>query len=224
MSTVPVLLVHGLGSSFVHNWRATGWVDLVQMEGREVLAFELPGHGKAPGLDASGDPATRRLLDQLPKTGKVDAVGFSAGARLVLDAVVARPDAFRRVALLGIGDSMWNPGGGADALADQLDSDRVDPDGSSSARLLMQMIRSAGNDVRSVAAYARAMTALPALDQLGGVAVPVLVVLGDRDPVGPADRLVGALPQGRLVTLRGVDHFATTSSFQCQDEVLRFLE
>jgi pimeloyl-ACP methyl ester carboxylesterase len=55
------------------------------------------------------------------------------------------------------------------------------------------------------------------------VTVPALVVIGDRDTVGPADRLTAALPQARMVVLKGVDHYATTSNFRCQDEVLRFL-
>jgi len=53
--------------------------------------------------------------------------------------------------------------------------------------------------------------------------VPTLVVLGDQDFAGPADRLVDALAQGELVTLPGVDHFATPSNFGCIDAVLRFL-
>ena len=36
MPTAPVLLIHGVGSSFEHNWRATGWVDLLEDEGGEI--------------------------------------------------------------------------------------------------------------------------------------------------------------------------------------------
>jgi pimeloyl-ACP methyl ester carboxylesterase len=51
----------------------------------------------------------------------------------------------------------------------------------------------------------------------------VLVVLGDQDPAGPGDRLVAALPDARLVTLRGVDHFGTPSDVRCMQAVLGFL-
>ena len=52
----------------------------------------------------------------------------------------------------------------------------------------------------------------------------VLVALGDRDFAAPGDRLVAALPDARLVTLRGVDHFATPKSFDFIDAALDFLD
>ena len=52
----------------------------------------------------------------------------------------------------------------------------------------------------------------------------MLVVIGDRDFAGPADRLVGALPDARGVTLRNVDHFATPESFGFIDATLDFLD
>jgi pimeloyl-ACP methyl ester carboxylesterase len=54
--------------------------------------------------------------------------------------------------------------------------------------------------------------------------VPVLVVLGDRDFAGPAEPLVDALPDARLVSLREVDHFATPKDFGALDAVLEFLD
>jgi pimeloyl-ACP methyl ester carboxylesterase len=65
----------------------------------------------------------------------------------------------------------------------------------------------------------------PPLDdgRLAKVTVPVLVVLGDKDFAGPADPLVDALPDARLVTLRNVDHFATPKDFGFIDAALDFL-
>jgi alpha-beta hydrolase superfamily lysophospholipase len=40
---------------------------------------------------------------------------------------------------------------------------------------------------------------------------------------GPGDGLVAALHDARLVTLRGVDHFGTTSDVRCMQAVLDFL-
>ncbi len=50
----------------------------------------------------------------------------------------------------------------------------------------------------------------------------MLVVLGERDMVRPATALVAALPSATLVTLPGVDHFATPSDFGAIDATLRF--
>ena len=61
------------------------------------------------------------------------------------------------------------------------------------------------------------------LADLAAIDAPVLVVLGDRDFAGPADRLLAALPDARLVTLRGVDHFGTPSDYGCIEAVTGFL-
>lgn len=221
----PVILVHGMGSTFDHNWRQSGWVDLLQGEGCEVVPFLLPGHGGSPALSGPTDSAQRRLLAVVDALdGPVDVVGFSAGAVATLAAVTARPHLFRRAVLLGIGDAMMDRRTvGVALLADALDEPEENPPASTLVRLIRQMVRVAGNELSEVAAYARAMPPPPTWQQIASTDVPMLVGVGDRDEVGPADRLASALPRGRLVTLRGVDHFTTTSSFASQDAVLRFL-
>jgi pimeloyl-ACP methyl ester carboxylesterase len=66
---------------------------------------------------------------------------------------------------------------------------------------------------------------LPALtrEMCGRVTVPVLVVVGERDFAGPGDPLADALPDARLVTLRGADHFSTPKDFGAIDATLGFL-
>ncbi|KRE98016.1 hypothetical protein ASG88_17710 [Nocardioides sp. Soil777] len=214
-----------MGSTFDHNWRQSGWVDLLQGEGCEVLPFLLPGHGGSPALSGPTDSAQRRLLMAVDALkGPVDVVGFSAGAVATLAAVIERPHLFRRAVLLGIGDAMLDRRTvGVTFLADALDEPAENPPASTLVRLIRQMVRVAGNDLSEVAAYARAMPPPPTWLQIANIDVPMLVGVGDRDEVGPADRLASTLPCGRLVTLRGVDHFTTTSSFASQDAVLRFL-
>ena len=53
---------------------------------------------------------------------------------------------------------------------------------------------------------------------------PVLVVVGENDFVLPADRLVAALPDATLRTLRRTDHFATPESFDFIDAALEFID
>ena len=62
------------------------------------------------------------------------------------------------------------------------------------------------------------------MELLGAVEVPVLVVLGERDDAGPAEPLVDALPDARLVLLPGVDHFATPKDFGFIDAALGFID
>jgi pimeloyl-ACP methyl ester carboxylesterase len=59
---------------------------------------------------------------------------------------------------------------------------------------------------------------------LAGVTCPVLVVVGDRDFVHPADQLIDALPNASGTVLRNVDHFATPEAFGFVDAALEFLD
>jgi pimeloyl-ACP methyl ester carboxylesterase len=222
----PVVLVHGVGSSFEHNWVVTGWIDVLADEGRTAVPFELPGHGGAARIPDDADDADVFVpfLEAQAEAagGPVDVVGFSAGAQLSIRAATRRPSAIRRLALLGIGDGVLRPSEGfLTRLADLLDgaAEPADPH----ARVFWRLASSAGNDRAAVAAYLRRQ--LPPLtpDDLAGVELPVLLVLGERDFAGPGDGLVAALPDARLVPLRGVDHFGTTSDYRAMDAVSRFL-
>ena len=149
-------------------------------------------------------------------------MAFSAGARLALRAAVRRPDAFRRLALLGLGDAVLRPAGGHSAgLADLLDGDTepTDPGG----RMFWRLATVTGNDRRAVAAYLRRRPAPLTPDELTGVTMPVLLVVGEHDFAAPADRLLTALPDARLEPVGGVDHFGLVGDVRTIDAVTRVL-
>lgn len=81
----PLLLIHGLGSSW-HTWRTV--LDTLARE-RSVIAIDLPGFGKSPALLAA--PSIDSLADAVTLFLRehdligTDAVGSSMGARLVLE-------------------------------------------------------------------------------------------------------------------------------------------
>jgi pimeloyl-ACP methyl ester carboxylesterase len=147
-------------------------------------------------------------------------VGFSAGADLLLRLAIAHPGHFDRIALLGIGDNVFEERDGS-VLADALAQDGEPED--VALRLFHRLAVTAGNDPRALAAFMRRIR--PALNEedLSSVTCPVLVILGDRDMTSSASRLVAALPSASLVTLAGVDHFATPSDFGAIDATMRFL-
>jgi pimeloyl-ACP methyl ester carboxylesterase len=147
----PVLLVHGFASSAEHNWRQPGWLDLLADCGRETIAVDLPGHGTAP---KPADPAGYQDVEAhvaaaVEGREPIDAIGFSAGAHVLLRLAADQPHRFGRLALLGIGRGVLEP--------------------------------------------------------------------ADPEPI------VAALPEARLVTLRGVDHFGTPGDVRCMQAVLDFL-
>jgi len=96
-----IVFVHGAGLD--HSWwglqsRYFGY------HGRNVLAADLPGHGRSEGppLPAIGDMADWifRLLDA-QKIGQASVVGHSMGSLVALECAARRPERVERIALLG---------------------------------------------------------------------------------------------------------------------------
>ena len=108
----------------------------------------------------------------------------------------------------------------ASTLAQALESDDEPED--VQARLFYRLAVSSGNDRRALSAFIRRDRPAIREEDLATVTCPVLVVLGDRDMTTSAARLVAALPSASLVTLPGVDHFATPSDFRAIDATMRF--
>jgi pimeloyl-ACP methyl ester carboxylesterase len=87
-----------------------------------------------------------------------------------------------------------------------------------------RLAEGSGNDRAALVAFLRRPQQPLTAADLAGIGGPVLVVLGDQDPAGPGEPLVAALPDARLVTLRGVDHFGTPADVRCMQAVLSFLD
>jgi pimeloyl-ACP methyl ester carboxylesterase len=217
----PVLLLHGVGSSFQHNWGRPGWLDLLADEKRTVIGFELPGHGTSTRPDVQhADDLVTALLAELAEHEPVDAVGFSAGGQLLAAAAAREPDRFRRIAVLGLGNNLLDPpAAGSYRLADRLETEPTHPQ----ARLFAQLARSAGTDPGAIVRFLRLPKPVLTATALSAFTGPALVVIGDRDESAPADALAGAFGRGRLVEIRGVDHFGLTSHPACLEAVLAFL-
>jgi pimeloyl-ACP methyl ester carboxylesterase len=213
-----------MASSFELNWREPGWVDLLADAGREVIAVDLLGHGTAPKPHDPDAYLTLedRVVDALPATGTVQAIGFSLGAMTLLRAAIARPERFSKVVLAGIGSGIFESHGPADELADAIA--KGEPIEGGMASLFVQFANHPGNDRLALAACMRANR--PPIDRttLATLTCPVLVVLGDHDEAGDPTALVDAFPDARLKVLRNTEHFGTPKSFDFIDAALEFLD
>ena len=224
MRNEPVLLVHGLGSSFDHGWREAGWGDLLTDAGKTVLPVDLLGHGSAakphdPDAYADLENCVSAVLPDEP----VDAVGFSLGGQLLLRLAAADPKRFGKLVVIGVGANLFrDQDEQIAALADAFDQGAGDEDVYS--QVFVRFAEGAGNDTKALAACLRRPTARVTPEELAGATVPILVVMGDRDFAGPADPLIDALPDARLVKLAGIDHFRSASDFHTIDATLEFLE
>jgi pimeloyl-ACP methyl ester carboxylesterase len=221
----PVVLVHGWGGSFAATWQQPGWEALLQDAGRTVIGVDLLGHGTAP---KPHDPAayadlTERIVEALPPDGTIDAVGFSLGAATLLELATRRPERFNRLVVSGVGASLFrdDPDRHTAILAGV--EGTSDSDDDNIGRLFGQYANQPGNDREALAACLRRKARRLESEDLGVITCPVLVALGDRDFAGPADPLVEALPDARLVVLKNTDHFATPESFPFIDAALDFL-
>jgi pimeloyl-ACP methyl ester carboxylesterase len=97
-----VVFVHGAGldhSAFALQSRYFGY------HGRNVLALDLPGHGRSEGPPI---PAVAGLADWVlqvldaQELGKASIVGHSMGALVALDAANRYPDRIERIACIGV--------------------------------------------------------------------------------------------------------------------------
>lgn len=153
----------------------------------------------------------------------VDAIGFSLGAIQVLRVASRSPERFNRIVVGGIAGGVFAaPGDGNEVLATTIEAGPSE-DSHGVVRLFAQFAHAAGNDPKALAACLRRPIGPLTPDEVARVACPVLVVLGDQDFAGPPDALLDALPDARLVTLKGVDHFRTPEAFGFIDAALGFL-
>lgn len=226
----PVLLLHGFTTSAERTWREPGWIDLLADAGRSVIAPDLLGHGSS---DKPHDPESYRqveaeVLKHLDGSQLVDAIGYSAGARVLLSLVKTRPEQFRRLVIAGLGAA-------AVGLApDQSDGDRPrldlgpvlrgerEPANPVETRFLT-MATSNGNDPLALAAFsARKQPDLTAAD-IAAVSQPTLIVVGEHDFARPAEPLAEAMVEAEVQVIKGVDHFGLTKAFNFVDRALDFI-
>jgi len=221
VSEPPVVLVHGFATSAARTWGDNGWIDLLKDVGRTVIAIDLLGHGEA---DKPHDPAAYEQLEalvtaQLPDE-PVDAIGFSLGARVLLTIAADQPERFNRIVATGVGANLFRDDPRnliTDAIRGEGDTENP------AAQYFAGLARQPGNDPEALIACMQ--SARPKLDdgRLAKITCPVLVIIGDRDFAGPGDPLVDALPNGELLALSGLDHFATPKDFRTLDGALGFI-
>ena len=165
---------------------------------------------------------TARIVDALPVDGQVDAVGFSMGAATLLELAARMPERFHRLVVAGVGKNLFvDDPERRKAIMDAVEGRDTDDN---IGRLFAQYAEPDGQRRRRPGRVHEAHRNAPDARTLrrrhdaraGGHRRQRL-----RRAGGP---LVDALPDARLVTLKGVDHFATPESFAFIDATLEFLD
>lgn len=195
--------------------------------GRNVLAVDLPGHGRSAGAPLDSVEAIADWILRLLDTAGIREaalVGHSLGALVALEAASRFPSRISRIALLGpavpmtVSEALLDAARADDHVAFQLIAGWSHSAGKQlggnpmpgmwmmgSALRLMERSRPGvlHFDLRACNEYARGIAAAAA------VRCPALLMVGARDLMAPpkaAQGLVGALAEKRVVTLPDCGH------------------
>jgi len=238
-SLPTVVFLHGAGMDHTAWALHDRWF---AHHGYNVLAPDLPGHGRSPGkpLASIAEMAdwTAALLDA---AGAANArlIGHSMGSLIALETAARHPKKVSALSLIGtaatmtVGPDLLQAAEAGDHAAIDMVSIwglgyQAELGGSLAPGLWMhsgaQRVLENGrpgvlfNDLSACNAYQGALVAA------AKVAVPVTLILGERDMMTPAKAgkaLAAALPGSRTIVLRGAGHMMMVER---PDELLAALQ
>ena len=218
-----LLLLHG----FTHTGRSWDPVIAALEKSYLALAPDLRGHGRAGDWEPASLEAVIGDLASVT-AAKYTLAGYSMGGRIALHAALALPHRVQRLVLIGA-----SPGiapeheraarrGVDERLAEQIESESIEQfAGNWAATALLAdqppEVRAATHTDRlrnTPPGLARALRglgtgALPSLwDRLGELAMPVSLVVGERDEKfrAIATQMASAMPQAKLVVVPRAGH------------------
>lgn len=225
----PVLLIHGFASNAETNWVYPQWIRTLTKAGRRVLAIDNRGHGRSEKLydpDRYQAPLmaadAARLLDHLD-IGTADVMGYSMGARISAFLALERPDIVRSVVFGGLGINMVRGVGGAEAIAAALEAPGGDDLGDEQARQFRKFAETTRSDLKALAACIRASRQKITQEEVGRIAAPTLVAVGETDAIaGDPHALADLLPDGEAFVIPGRDHMLAVGDRAFKARVVDF--
>lgn len=219
-----MVLAHG----FTQTGRLWGEFGAILGKRRRLVAVDLPGHGASSNVVADlVEGAT--LLAQAVPVERFDLLGYSLGARFALHCALANPKKVRRLVLIGATAGIEDDGAReARRLVDEERAAELDHarDVSAFISRWLQMPMFAGLDPEHAGAAERLKntpsglasslrlagvgTQAPLWTELARLAMPVLVVAGERDlPYTElGSRIAAGVPDGHFAVVPGAGHAA----------------
>ncbi|MET1017317.1 MAG: alpha/beta fold hydrolase [Leifsonia flava] len=221
----PILLVHGFASDPRVTWEATGWVRFLQRAGREVITVDLRGHGRSDSpVDAArytpnAQAADLRAVLDAAHVDLVDVVAYSMGTRIASAFAQLEPSGIRRLVLGGTGPlevfATWR----GDDVERMLRT--ADFAGNPIAQAVVGPALAAGADPAVLLACIRGMTGAPLLRP---GEIPVMIVVGELDPVGAGAAELAAEWRASFASIPGRDHINVLTARAFKDTALAFLD
>jgi pimeloyl-ACP methyl ester carboxylesterase len=166
----------------------------------------------------------RALMDHL-EIERADVMGYSMGARITADLVIAHPGRVRSAVLGGVGKRLITGGGLPDPVAEALEApdagDVTDPVGIMFRRFADQT----KSDRLALAACIRGGG--PALKQevVAAIETPLLIAVGTRDTIaGSPHELAEIMPNAKVLEIPDRDHMLAVGDKVYKAGVLQFLK
>ena len=226
----PVVLIHPAGLDLTY-WDAQ---IAALKDGYDVVAFDLPGHGRSPALVEGWtfDLLNRTLLALLAEVGGSQAhlVGISVGGMIAQSFALAHPSRVANLSLIGTASEFpdavragmreraarLRAGGMAVVVEETMkrwftpETIRERPD------LIDRTTKTLlGDDVETHAQLWEAVSGLDLTARLAETDLPTLILVGDADPSCPpsAARIIqGQMRGSRLAVLLTTSHMAILES------------
>jgi pimeloyl-ACP methyl ester carboxylesterase len=226
----PIVLVHGFASNKEVNWVSPGWVTALTRAGRRVIALDDRGHGASAKLY---DPAAyhsaimaedvRALLDHL-ELPRADVMGYSMGARITAFLALSHPDRVRSAVLGGLGIRLVEGVGLPDTIATALEAPSLADVSDPTAYMFRAFAEQTKSDLRALAACLRGSRQTLSREEVGRIAVPLLVAVGSKDPIaGSPEELAALIPGARALAIPDRDHMLAVGDRTFKAAVLDFL-
>jgi pimeloyl-ACP methyl ester carboxylesterase len=226
----PVVLVHGFASNKEVNWVYTSWVTELTGAGRRVIALDNRGHGESTKLydpsayhSAMMAEDVRALLDHL-ELPQVDVIGYSLGARIAAFLALAHPARVRGAVLGGLGMGLVDGIGDPERIARALEAPTLDDVSDPGGRMYRAFAEKTHSDLHALAACIRGVRQVLSRDEVGRIAVPLLVAVGANDNIaGSSEALAALIPGAQAFTIPGRDHMLAVGDRRFKAAVLSFL-
>ena len=226
----PIVLVHGFASNKEVNWAAPSWITTLTRAGRRAIALDNRGHGASSKLydPAAYHSATmaedvRALLDHLDLP-RADVMGYSMGARITAFLALTYPNRVRAAVLGGLGFRLVEGVGLPDTIAEGLEAPSLAEVRDPTAYLFRAFAEQTKSDLHALAACMRGSRQTLSATEVGRIAVPVLVAVGEHDPIaGSPEALAALIPGATALVIPGRDHMLAVGDRVFKSAVLEFL-
>ena len=230
-----VILVHGFAASVQENWVKAGWIQMLTRAGRRVVAIDLRGHGQSTAFRQPADYSlplmagdVLAIVEHL-QIKKPDLIGFSLGARVVLELLRMRGDRFLLGVLCGVGETLLNPREERDpeAFAKAMEAPSAEVVDDDMARRFRLFAEAQGQDLAALAACSRGLAAMGrpwTRELLAGIKNEMLVIAGAGDDLaGAPEGLARCFANAKAKRIPGCGHMDCLTQPMFKGAVMDFL-